>query len=228
MSAPGAGAAQSGPPQRIPTPPTSKPGAAPPWAALAREVREGITLARVREAVVAHQPERVEPPPGARAAAVLIALFEEDGEARVVLTRRTTTLPSHQGEVAFPGGKVDEGEDEVAGALREAEEEVGLDPTTVEIVGSLDHMVTVSSRFVLMPFVGFLAGRPELTANDAEVEAIFDVSLAHLITDPVFRAEVWDVGAGEWPMYFFELDHDIVWGATARVLFQLLQLVTAG
>jgi len=159
---------------------------------------------------------------------VLIALFEEDGEARVVLTRRTTTLPSHQGEVAFPGGKVDEGEDEFAGALREAREEVALDPSTVERVGELDHMVTVSSRFVLAPFVGFLPGRPQLTANDAEVEFIFDVSLSHLMSDEVFREEVWDIGAGEWAMYFFELDHDIIWGATARVLFQLLGLLTTG
>jgi peroxisomal coenzyme A diphosphatase NUDT7 len=224
----GRDAAERGPRQRIPTPAVAKPGAAPPWAALARPELHGITLERVRAALAAHEPERQVPPPGARVASVLIALFEEDGEARVVLTRRTTTLPSHQGEVAFPGGKLDEGEDEVAGALREAEEEVGLDPATVEIVDGLDHMVTVASRFVLVPFVGFLPGRPTLTANDAEVEAIFDVSLAHLISDPVFRAEVWDVGAGEWPMYFFELDDDIVWGATARILFQLLHLVTGG
>jgi 8-oxo-dGTP pyrophosphatase MutT (NUDIX family) len=182
----------------------------------------------VRAAVAAHAPKREAPPPNARVAAVLIALFEEDGEARVVLTRRTTTLPSHQGEVAFPGGKVHDDEDERTAALREAQEEVGLDPATVEIVGELDHMVTVSSRFVLAPFVGFLSGRPELKANDAEVEFIFDVSLSDLMSDPVFRTELWDIGAGEWAMHFFELDHDIVWGATARVLFQLLELVTAG
>ena len=195
---------------------------------MAPSVRDGITLERVRAVVAGRAPRREVPPPGARVAAVLIALFEEDGEARVVLTRRTTTLPSHQGEVAFPGGKVDEGEDEFAGALREAHEEVALDPVTVERVGELDHMVTVSSRFVLAPFVGFLPARPQLRANDDEVEFIFDVSLTHLMSDEVFRQEVWDMGAGEWEMYFFELDHDIIWGATARVLFQLLGLLTTG
>ena len=85
----------------------------------------------MRAAVAARPPKREVPPPGARVAAVLIALFEEEGEARVVLSRRTTTLPSHQGEVAFPGGKVHDGEDERTAALREAQEEVGLDPSTV-------------------------------------------------------------------------------------------------
>jgi hypothetical protein len=88
--------------------------------------------------------------------------------------------------------------------------------------------VTVSSRFVLAPFVGFLDARPELKANDAEVELIFDVGLAQLLSEPVFRSELWDIGAGEWDMYFFELGHDIVWGATARVLYQLLEIVTDG
>ena len=66
------------------------------------------------------------------------------------------------------------------------------------------------------------------TALDANGELPVDVSLSDLLSEPVFRTELWDVGAGEWAMHFFELDHDIVWGATARVLFQLLELVTAG
>jgi 8-oxo-dGTP pyrophosphatase MutT (NUDIX family) len=176
--------------------------------------------------VQARPPERTASGQGGRPAAVLLALFEEDGEARIVLTRRTTTLPSHQGEVAFPGGKVQDGEAPEHAALREAYEEVALDPSTVEVVGELDHLATVSGLFELMPFVGFLAGRPALRANDDEVAAIFDVSLADLMGEHIFREELWDVGQGEWPVYFFELGHDIVWGATARVLYQLLARVT--
>jgi 8-oxo-dGTP pyrophosphatase MutT (NUDIX family) len=163
---------------------------------------------------------------GARAAAVLVALFEEDGETRVVLTRRTTTLPSHRGEVSFPGGKADVGEDLRIAALREAHEEVGLAPDDVEVVAELDHLVTVASRFVLAPFVGILAARPALVANPHEVDRVFDVALAQLLEDGVSHQEWWEVLGERRPVSFFELAGDTVWGATARILFQLLSRVT--
>jgi 8-oxo-dGTP pyrophosphatase MutT (NUDIX family) len=166
--------------------------------------------------------------PEARAAAVLIPLFEEAGETRVVLTRRTTTLPSHRGEVSFPGGKVLEGEDLRVAALREAEEEVALPSASVEVVAELDHLATVASRFVLAPFVGVLASRPALTPNPAEVDRVFDVTLAELAQDDVFREERWSLGGAPHPIYFFELVGDTVWGATARILHQLLTRVIVG
>lgn len=162
-----------------------------------------------------------------RPSAVLVALFEEDGEARVVLTRRASTLRSHTGEVSFPGGRVDEGEDSVAAALREAAEEVDLDPSTVEILGQLSPLRTISNPAAITPFVGVLPGRPSLTANPAEVERVFDVALAELLADGVFREERWELPAvGDRAIYFFELDEDLVWGATARMLFELLVGVT--
>jgi 8-oxo-dGTP pyrophosphatase MutT (NUDIX family) len=198
------------------------------------EVRRGFTLARVRASLPAlGEVEPARPDivvPGARAAAVLVPLFEEDGEARVILTRRTTTLPSHQGEVSFPGGKVHDGEELAEAALREAHEEIGLDPAAVEVVAELDHLGTVASRFVLAPFVGFLAARPHPTPNPAEVDAVLDVSLAQLLADDCFREERWDMGRDfpDRPVFFFDLDDgDTVWGATARILFDLLLILTA-
>jgi 8-oxo-dGTP pyrophosphatase MutT (NUDIX family) len=164
--------------------------------------------------------------PDKRRAAVLAALFEEDGEARVILTRRAAHLRSHTGEVSFPGGRLDDDEEPVAAALREAAEEVGIDPATVEIIGELSPLATVGSRASITPFVGLLRARPVLVPNPGEVELAFDVSLAELMVDGVFREERWQfAGIPDRPMYFFELPDDTVWGATARMLFELLELV---
>jgi 8-oxo-dGTP pyrophosphatase MutT (NUDIX family) len=157
---------------------------------------------------------------------VLVPLFEEAGETRVILTRRAAHLRSHTGQVAFPGGRLEPGEDAVAGALREAHEEIGLDPAEVEVLGELGSLMTVSSGSRITPFVGGLAGRPRLSPNPAEVARIFDVSLAELVTDEVYREERWDLpGQDDRPMHFFELEGETVWGATARILSELLELV---
>ena len=161
-----------------------------------------------------------------RPAAVLVPLFEESGLARVVLTRRAAGLASHHGEVAFPGGLVGPGENELGAALREAEEEVGLDPAAVSVVGRLPRVATPTTGFLLTPFVGLLAERPALEPRPEEVELAFDVSLAHFLDPEIYREERWDRPVPDRPVYFFELEHDTVWGVTARILHRLLCLVT--
>jgi 8-oxo-dGTP pyrophosphatase MutT (NUDIX family) len=126
-------------------------------------------------------------------AAVLVALFEEDEEARVLLTVRSSRLRSHRGEVAFPGGRLDPGESIDAGALREAFEEVGLDPDQVTIIGHLSALPTVSSNTLMTPVVATLPGRPSTRAAPDEVSRIFDVALAELVADGVFREEWWAI-----------------------------------
>jgi 8-oxo-dGTP pyrophosphatase MutT (NUDIX family) len=157
-----------------------------------------------------------------------------------VLTRRAAHLRTHTGEVSFPGGRLDPAESPEAGALREAAEEIGLVPAAVEVVGRLTPLATVSSGSAITPIVGFLEVRPVLVPNPNEVERVFDVALADLAADGVFSEERWtlplgilpadsrmrdDAGAdGSFPMWFFELAHDTVWGATARILMELLRL----
>lgn len=161
-----------------------------------------------------------------RPAGVLLPLFEEAGEASIVLTRRAAHLRSHTGEVAFPGGRLEPGEEPVAAALRETQEEIGLDPGEVEVIGQLAPLTTMSSGSRITPFVGILAGRPRLVRNPAEVDRVFDVSLAKLVSDGVYREERWDIlGLRDRPMHFFELEDETVWGATARILVELLELV---
>jgi 8-oxo-dGTP pyrophosphatase MutT (NUDIX family) len=181
-------------------------------------------------------PRTPEIPPEARLAAVLVPIFEEAGEARIVLTKRPDTMPSHQGEIAFPGGKLEDGVDAdlSATALREAHEEVGLDPGLVDVVAELDSLTTVAGRFVLTPFVGLIDGRPALTADSREVDSVFDVTISDLLDDAVYREERWDIPAAFGPeagmdraIHFFELPGETVWGATARILAAFLEHLTA-
>ena len=96
----------------------------------------------------------------------------------------------------------------------------------MEVLGQLAPLATVSSGSRITPFVGALAQRPRLSANPAEVARVFDVSLAELLTDDVYREERWDLpGQDDRPMHFFELDGETIWGATARILTELLVLV---
>jgi 8-oxo-dGTP pyrophosphatase MutT (NUDIX family) len=164
--------------------------------------------------------------PGSRHSAVLVALFDGPDGAEVVLTRRSRHLNSHKGEVSFPGGRLDLGETPVQAALREAYEEVALDPTTVTIVGELDHVATNRSRNLIVPVVGTMPGAPSLHAATVEVDRVFTVPLAHLLAEDVYREERWGEPAVEVAINIFEVPGETVWGATARMLVQLLALAT--
>jgi len=155
-----------------------------------------------------------------------IELYESGGQVHVVLTRRAQHLRSHRGEVSFPGGGQDPGEDLWQTALREAREETALDPASVELIGELDHLRTITSRSFIVPYVGELPGRPDLVASPNEVEHILHVPLSELLAEGVFREERWGIASMDRPIYFFELVGDTIWGATAAMLRNLLALLT--
>jgi 8-oxo-dGTP pyrophosphatase MutT (NUDIX family) len=159
-----------------------------------------------------------------RASAVLVPLYEQDDDVHVVLTRRSPQLRSHTWEVSFPGGRSDHGETAWQTAVREAQEEVDLDPAAARRIGELDAFVTVGSRSLVHPEVAALSTRPHLVANPDEVEQILHVSLHELLLPEVFREELWPIGEHERPITFFELHGNTVWGATAAMLRQLLAI----
>ena len=209
--------------QRIPRPARWRHGDAAPWATRAAQP---VTLIEVRERLLFLPPPRAAQHGSSttRAAAVLVAMFEADGEARVILTKRPDTMPSHRGEIAFPGGKHDPrlDADLRATALREAEEEIALMPASVEVIAQLDGLGTVASQFAITPFIGFLDGRPQLTPHPREVASVFDVGISELLDPATFHEERW----GALSLHFYELASETIWGATARILTNLLTHIT--
>lgn len=217
--------------QVIPRPLNARPGRPAPWADLSPDQRR-LTLADVRASMAAAGlaiPSEREYLPGIdRASAVLAPLYEDDDELFVILTRRTWTLRSHSGEVSFPGGRQDDADTDLwTTALRETQEEIGVDATGIERIGELDHLSTVTSRSFIVPYVGALPSRPHTQANPAEVSAVLHVRVAELLDPSIFREETWTFPwAEDRPIFFFELVGDTVWGATGAMLRQLLGLVT--
>lgn len=214
--------------QDIPRPPGTLPGRPAPWSALPLPARVP-SLRDVVERVGDFGPPRMDRIPMPHGgvptqSAVLAALYDDDEGPGVVLTRRAAHLRSHKGEVAFPGGRSEPHDADLAAtALREAHEETALDPTSVDVIGRLDGLQTFSSGSEIHPYVGVLPARPDLVPEEGEVAAILHVPLAELVAEGVYREERWTFGDRvDRPMHFFELIGDTVWGATARMLRQLL------
>ncbi len=185
-------------------------------------------------AVIVGTPDRRPPgfpPPGrtGRAASVLVLVYpDEAGDARLVLIERTAHDGHHSGEVSFPGGKAEPGDaDEAATALREAAEEVALDAVAagVRVVGTLERFWIPVSDFQVTPVVAIAERRPTLVSEPREVARILEPRVADFLPDAPI--EVAERTIRDWPLRFgaYRIDGLTVWGATARILSQLGQVV---
>ncbi len=162
--------------------------------------------------------------PGATEAAVLVPIYMQDGELHAVFTRRREDLRRHAGEISFPGGRRDDGDpDLVHTAVREAEEEVGLSPTAVEISGALQPTPTIATGYAVYPFVGVVEPGQAWTLSAREVAEVIELPLSALRAGygrrrlvrrglPI-RTDTYVVG-----------DH-LIWGATARILADLFDRI---
>jgi 8-oxo-dGTP pyrophosphatase MutT (NUDIX family) len=165
-------------------------------------------------------------PPGKTAAAVLVPLLRVDGALHLLYTRRSTSLPTHQGQVAFPGGRRHiEDPDLAATALREAHEEIGLRPDDVELLGPLDDIETMGSRFVITPWVGVAPHPYDWQPSPHEVDTIFTVPLAALAAPDAEREETWDFEGRRVPIRSFPFEGQVIWGATHRITRNLLDVL---
>ncbi len=165
--------------------------------------------------------------PSARKAAVLLALFELQGEMQLLFIHRATTLRAHSGEIAFPGGGSEANDGSlVATALREAQEEIGLDVSDVKILGLLHPVFTFVSNYLVVPVVAFLPeGLGTLRLQPSEVTDILLTSLRGLADPAIFHTEEWMREGQSRTIYFYQYEGYRIWGATARILNELLELL---
>ena len=159
-------------------------------------------------------------------AAVLVPLYKDNGKYHVVFIRRSIHVPTHQGQIAFPGGarhKSDKTLQETA--LRESEEEIGLHAHDVRILGELDDQITTTSNFIVTPFVGVMPWPYEFKLSDAEVERLFIVPLHSLMDPDRFKPETETLNGQEVPSFAYFYRGKRIWGATARILHKLLGFI---
>jgi 8-oxo-dGTP pyrophosphatase MutT (NUDIX family) len=166
-------------------------------------------------------------PGGRKESAVLVPLFISEGAVHVVFTERRHDLRRHAGEISFPGGRRDPGDETLmATALREACEEIGLPREAVTVAGALEPVGTFVTNYAIYPFVGVIEPGMEWVLGETEVAQILELSFDDLVA-----------GAGERRMvrrgmafktHTYEVDGHVIWGATARILNDLLVRVRAG
>jgi 8-oxo-dGTP pyrophosphatase MutT (NUDIX family) len=159
-----------------------------------------------------------------RRAAVLMPIQEREDGDYLVLTKRAEQLNHHRGQVAFPGGRVDANDrGELEAALRESHEEIGIQPSHVRVLGRLDQ-VTAAADFVVTPFVGVIPPFYQFRLNPAETDAVFSVPIAALMEPQCMVIADHLSSRGE-PIYHFYCNGWDIWGATARIIVQFLDLV---
>lgn len=148
--------------------------------------------------------------------AVLIPIFYDQGQYHILFTERSNQVLFHKGQVCFPGGTREPSDASLlATALRETAEEIGLEANDIEILGELDDILTYVTNYIISPFVGFVSRPLSLKTSGREVKGAFSVPLSFLMDEANFKQD----------SYAYEYQGHIIWGATARILRQLLDLL---
>jgi len=159
-------------------------------------------------------------------AAVLVPLFYRDGEFHLLFTQRSSKVTYHKGQVSFPGGVHTKDDPSLLDtALRESYEEIGLEPKDVDILGELDDTVTIFSGFIISPFVALIPYPYPFKINAEEIDEVFDAPLSIFRNKDSCRVEYQVVDNEVLPTYFYEYKGRTVWGATARIVNQLIWLL---
>lgn len=187
-----------------------------------------------KEAQLLMAPKPIDPkrisshvPEGHRKSGVLLLFYPDNSSIYFPLIKRPQYLGAHSGQVALPGGKVEDGDpDVVFTALREAEEEIGIDSSKVEVIGSLTELFIPVSNFLVSPIVGFLDYKPTFIPEQREVARIIPTALNYLIQPDIVKRTTVSLGGGKYlETPYFEIAGELVWGATAMILSELIQVL---
>lgn len=163
----------------------------------------------------------------AKPGGVLILLYEEDGVIKFPLTKRPDYLGTHGGQISLPGGKAEQDEDIITTALREGEEEIGVLRSRIKVIGQLSEFFVIPSNFIVTPVIGYLEERPLFKPDPKEVVRVLEGNLDLLIRpDAIQTKEI--LAAKIYPMIapHFEIEGEVVWGATAMILNELRVLIS--
>ena len=179
---------------------------------------------QIRNLLSSRQRKVIVHPPFSHAA-VLVPLFQKDGDCHLLFTKRSEEVKYHKGEISFPGGVVDEEDSElISTALREASEEIGLKESDVQIVGVLDDIVTIT-EFIVTPIVGLFPYPYRFKISEAEIAELIEVPLASLLDENCFGEMEITRGDRKEIVYAYQYGRHTIWGATARILKQFLDLI---
>jgi 8-oxo-dGTP pyrophosphatase MutT (NUDIX family) len=158
--------------------------------------------------------------------AVLVPLYNKEGQYHVLFTQRTNNVKEHKGQISFPGGARQEGDKTLLDtALRESAEEIGMAPGRVKILGELDDTITTTSNYIVTPFVGIIPWPYEFQVDGWETEAIIEVPISALMDKNCLREETEVTGGQAVTSYFYHYQGRVIWGATARILHQFLDIL---
>lgn len=161
---------------------------------------------------------------GSRPSAVMLMLYDHAGEPGLVFTKRSQTVRHHKGEISFPGGGMDPGDATLADtAIRETVEELGVDPEDLTIIGDMSEMLTYVTGFLVKPYVAHVPAREAYAHSEAEISEVLRVPL-RVLTD-VGREAEWEARGYRFTTNVFEVDGNVIWGATGKILRDFLDLV---
>ena len=180
---------------------------------------------QIRTTLSSRRRKVIEHPPFSHAA-VLVPLFKKGADCHLLFTKRSDEVKYHKGEISFPGGAVDEDDLELINtALREAHEEIGLRESDVQIIGILDDIVTVS-EFIVTPVVGLFPYPYPFKVSEKEISELIEVPLSYLLNSNCFGEKEIFRGGQKEIVYIYQYGKHTIWGATARILKQFLDLIT--
>ena len=157
--------------------------------------------------------------------AVLVPIYYKQGQYYILFTKRTQRVKEHKGQISFPGGAYEDGDETLVNtALRECAEEIGLMAHQIEVLGELDDTVTETSSYIISPFVAFIPWPYQFRVNGKEAEEIIDVPISALLDKGCLRQETKTIDGQTVSSYFYHYQQRVIWGATARILNQFLDI----